>query len=269
MKRLKSYGATTIKEYQQPRREQRQVILEAAPEAGLTVTSEGDAEPLFCIGLTMDAHTGFEHPILAVPLYRDITEFLGQAGVFYSPTFVVGGSGPWTEDYFYQQAEIWKDEKLRRFTPWRKLEPHTWRRMLRPVTDYSFPLIAQGLADVIAAGGYGAIGVHGQQQGIASHFEIWAMASAMPPLEALRVAILHGAMMIGIQQDVGSLEVGKLADLLVLNGDPLDNIRHMASIRYVMKSGMLYDGDTLDELWPSREPFGDFYWRQPGARPER
>lgn len=268
VKRIKSYGATTIKQYQQPRREQRQMLVEAAREAGLMVTSEGDADPLFCIGLTMDGHTGFEHPILAVPLYRDVTEFLGQAGVFYSPTFVVGGPGPWSEDYFYQESEIWKNEKLRRFTPWRKLEVHTRRRMLRPVTDYPFPLVAQGLADIIRAGGYGAIGAHGQQQGIASHFEIWALASAMPALEALRVATLHGAMMIGIQQDVGSLEVGKLADLVVLNANPLENIRNTTNIRYVMKAGKLYDGDRLDELWPAQEPFGDFYWRQKGARPD-
>ncbi|MFQ5845711.1 MAG: hypothetical protein ACE5JG_12065, partial [Planctomycetota bacterium] len=59
---------------------------------------------------------------------------------------VVGGAGPWGEEYFYQESDVWKNEKLRRFMPWRWLEPHTRRRPLRPTTDYPFPLPAPGAA---------------------------------------------------------------------------------------------------------------------------
>ena len=273
VKRLVSYGARSIKEYQQRRRDQRQMTVEASREAGLMSTCEGDADHLEYIAIAMDGHTGCEHPILTLPLQRDVTQFLGQAHFFYSPTLNVGGPGPWGEDYFYQESDIWKSPRLQRFVPWRWLYPHTQRRALRPVTAYPFPIIAQGVADVVAAGGHGTIGAHGQLQGIDSHFELWQMASAMTPLQALRTATLSPARFIGVDQDVGSLAVGKLADLVVLNGNPLENIRHSADIRYVVKSGVVYDGETLDEVWPEAKPFPRFFWYmagvqtgQPGAR---
>jgi len=258
--RLKSYGARSIKEYQQRRRDQRQKTVEAAREAGLMVTCEGDADHLEYLAIAMDGHTGCEHPILTLPLYRDVTQFLGQAGFFYSPTLNVGGAGPWGEDYFYQESDLWKNPKLQRFIPWRWLYPHTQRRTLRPVTTYPFPITAQGVADIVAAGGYGAIGAHGQLQGIDSHFELWQMASAMTPMQALRTATLFPAKFIGVDQDVGSIVVGKVADLVVLNSDPLVNIRNSTDIRYVMKGGVLYEGDTLDQIWPESKPFRKFFW---------
>src|SRR5688500_16064953 len=258
--RLKSYGARTVKEYRQRRRDQRQKTVEAAREAGLMVTCEGDSDHLEYLASAMDGHTGCEHPILTLPLYRDVTQFLGQAGFFYSPTLNVGGAGPWGEDYFYQESDLWKNPKLQRFIPWRWLYPHTQRRTLRPVTSYPFPITAQGVADIVAAGGYGAIGAHGQLQGIDSHFELWQMASAMTPMQALRTATLFPAKFIGVDQDVGSILVGKLADLVVLNSDPLANIRNSTDIRYVMKNGVLYDGDTLHQAWPEPKPFRKFFW---------
>jgi len=266
--RLKSYGARAIKEYQQRRRDQRQKTVEASREAGLMVTCEGDADHLEYIAIAMDGHTGCEHPILTLPLYRDVTQFLGKAEFFYSPTLNVGGAGPWGEDFFYQEADLWKKPKLQRFIPWRWLYPHTQRRIARPTTSYPFPITAQGVADVIAAGGFGAIGAHGQLQGIDSHFELWQMASAMTPMQALRTATVHPAKFIGVDQDVGSVTVGKIADLVVLNSDPLANIRNSADIRYVMKGGALYDGDTLDQIWPEAKPFRKFFWYTEAVQPQ-
>jgi Tol biopolymer transport system component/imidazolonepropionase-like amidohydrolase len=264
--RLKSYGARSIKEYQERRRDQRQETVEAAREAGLMVTCEGDADHLEYLAIAMDGHTGCEHPILTIPLYRDVTQFLGQAGFFYSPTLNVGGPGPWGEDFFYQESDIWKNPKLQRFIPWRWLYPHTMRRWLRPVTSYPMSLVAQGVADIVAAGGYGSIGAHGQLQGIDSHFELWQMASAMTPMQALRTATLSPAKFIGVDRDVGSIVVGKLADLVVLNSNPLTNIRNSADIRFVMKAGVVYDGNTLDQVWPQAKPFGKFFWWMDGVQ---
>lgn len=137
---------------------------------------------------------------------------------------------------------------------------HLRRRVLRPETDYSFPLLAQGMADIIAEGGFGAMGSHGEHHGLNAHWEVWMGASALGPLEALRVASLHGAIFLGAQEDIGSLEVGKLADLMVLNANPLDNIRNTADMRYVMKGGILYEAETLDEIWPRNRPFGPYFW---------
>ncbi|MEO6446595.1 MAG: hypothetical protein ABIZ91_06655, partial [Gemmatimonadaceae bacterium] len=114
--KLKHWGAVSLKQYQQPRRDQRQWVMEAARKHNMQVTSEnGDLE--YTLGMVMDGHTGFEHPMSYTPLYSDFTTFLGKAHATYSPTFMVGGPGPWNEDYWYQESEVWKDPKTRRFMP--------------------------------------------------------------------------------------------------------------------------------------------------------
>jgi imidazolonepropionase-like amidohydrolase len=262
--RLQSWGAVSVKQYLQPRRDQRQWISDIARKKGLMVTAEGDSLE-YNLGMIMDGQTGWEHPMSYTPLYGDAAQFFGRAGAVYSPTFIVGGAGAWNEEYFFQQSDVWKDEKQRRFMPWRQLVPHARRRWLRPETDYSFPFIAQGLADIIAAGGHGAIGSHGQQHGLGPHWEIWMAAAALGPMGALELASRDGAYFLGAQKELGSLENGKLADLVVLNANPLENIRHTADILYVMKGGILYDAKTLDEIWPEKRPFGPYYWVDPDA----
>jgi len=264
IKKLQSWGAVSLKQYMQPRREQRQWVTDIARKLGIQVTSE-NGDLAYTLGMIMDGHTGFEHPLSYLPLYADVTTFFGMAHATYSPTFMVGGAGPWNEEYWYQEMEAWKDAKTRRWMPWMQHIPQTRRRMLRPSTDYSYPFIAQGLADMIAAGGYGAIGAHGQHNGLGSHFEVWMAAAGTGNMGALEVASLHGARFIGREQDLGSIEVGKLADFMVLNSNPLVNIRNTADIRYVVKGGVVYDDETLDELWPRQRPYGPMYWQNPDA----
>ncbi len=262
--KLKHWGAVSLKQYQQPRRDQRQWVMEAARKHAIQVTSEnGDLE--YTLGMVMDGHTGFEHPLSYTPLYSDLTRFFGMAQATYSPTFMVGGPGPWNEEYWYAESEVWKDAKTRRFLPWVSYIPQSRRRMTRPATDYSYGWIAQGMADMIAAGGFGAIGAHGQHNGLGSHWEVWMAAAATGPMGALEVASLHGARFIGRSADLGSLEVGKFADFMVLNANPLDNIRNTANIQYVVKGGIVYDDETLDEVWPRQRPYGTPYWVVPDA----
>jgi imidazolonepropionase-like amidohydrolase len=132
--------------------------------------------------------------------------------------------------------------------------------MLRPESDYGFPLIAESLKDVIEAGGYGAIGSHGQIHGISSHWELWMTAAGMSNLQAIRVATYHGAYFLGMQDDLGSLEEGKIADLLVINSNPLDDIENTLDMMYVMKDGKLYEAATLNEVWPEKKKYGPYYW---------
>jgi hypothetical protein len=139
------------------------------------------------------------------------------------------------------------------------LIPDTRHRMLRPVTDYSFPMLAQGEADIIANGGYGSIGAHGQMHGIGDQWEIWMAASALGSMGALEVANLHATRFLGMDH-IGSIEVVKLGELLLLNGNPLENIRHTNDIQYVMKAGTIYDAETLDEVWPKTSAYGKYFW---------
>ena len=258
--RLQSFGATALKQYLQPNREQRQWITEIARKSRLRVTGEGSSDLLHKLTMLMDGQAGFEHPTPYVPLYQDVAKMFGMSHTTYSPTFMVGGTAPWNEEYFFQMSDVWKSAKEQRWIPWRQLLPHLRRRWMRPVTDYHFGVQAQALADIIANGGYGAIGSHGQAHGIGSHWETWMIASATGPMGALEVASLHGAHFLGADKDLGSLEVGKLADLMVLNANPLDDIHNTANIAMVMKAGTLYDADTLDEIWPEKKPFGTYYW---------
>lgn len=259
VERLASWGATAVKQYLQPRRNQRQWVAEAARSRQLMVTSEG-SDLAYNIGMIMDGQTAWEHPLSYVVTYGDVHKFFGRAGAVYSPTWVVGGTGPWNEEYFFQESDLWKDEKQRRFMPWRQFIPQQQRRMLRPTEHYGFPLISQSLADIIAEGGYGAIGSHGQAHGLASHWEVWMAAAALGNLGALEVASKHGAYFLGADEDLGTLSPGKLADLLILGSNPLDDIRNTMDIRYVMKAGTIREGDTLDEVWPRQIPFGPYYW---------
>lgn len=260
--RLADWGATAVKQYLQPRRDQRQWVSHAARAKNLMVTSEGSDLP-YNLGMILDGQTAFEHPMSYTPLHGDAARIFGALNAVYSPTFVVGGIGPWNEEYFVQESDVWRDPKLQMWMPWRQVLPQTRRRMWRPETDYSFPFVAQGMADVIAEGGGGAIGSHGQAHGIGPHWEIWMTESATGPMGALEVATIHGARFLGADRDIGSIEVGKLADLVVLGSNPLDDIRNTTDIRYVVQGGVVRDGMTLDEVWPVARPYGERWWTDP------
>jgi len=259
VRKMADWGAVAIKQYAQPRRDQRQWMAEASRTVGLNETSEG-GHFMEDLGFIMDGQTGWEHAFSEVPMYSDGAKFFGKAGATYSPTLVVAGPGAWSIEYWFQQSDVWKDAKQRRWFPWRALVPQTRIRWLRPETDYSYPLIAQAMADIIAEGGFGAIGSHGEHHGLASHWEVWMGASALGNHGALEVASLHGARFLGADKDLGSIEVGKLADLMVLNSNPLENIKSTLDMKYVMKGGKLYDAMSLDEVWPKAVPFGPYYW---------
>jgi Tol biopolymer transport system component/imidazolonepropionase-like amidohydrolase len=259
VRRLADWGATQIKQYAQPRRDQRQWIVEASRQVGINVTSEG-SDFFEDLAMVMDGQTGFEHPFSEVPMYSDGAKFIGMAGATYSPTLVVAGPQSWNIEYWFAERDWWKDPKQQRWFPWRALMPELRTRNLRPATDYSYPLLAQAMADVIKEGGMGAVGSHGEHHGLAPHWEVWMGASALGNYGALEVASLHGAKFLGAEKDLGSLEVGKLADLMVLNSNPLTDIKNTLDIKYVMKGGRLYDGFSLDEVWPKQTPFGKAYW---------
>ncbi len=259
VRKMADWGAVSIKQYAQPRRDQRQWMAEASRTVGINETSEG-GHFFENLGFIMDGQTGWEHSFSELPMYSDGAKFLGKAGATYSPTLVVAGPSAWSIEYWFQESDVWKDPKQRLWFPWRMLVPQTRVRWQRPATDYSYPLVAQAMADIIAEGGWGAIGSHGEQHGIAPHWEVWMGASALGNMGALEVASLHGARFLGADKDLGSIEVGKIADLMVLNKNPLDNIRNTIDAQYVMKSGTLYDAMSLDQLWPKAVPFGPKYW---------
>ena len=260
-RRYKAQGATFLKEYLQPRRIQRQWLAQAAREVGISITAEGGGELKQDLSMVLDGYTGFEHSLPVVPIYRDVIELIARAGTAYTPTLVVAFGGPDGQNHYRQRYDIHADEKLRRFTPHDRVDRLARRRSLVLEDDYHFPLVAKGAVDIMRAGGTIMIGAHGEQQGLGYHWELWAMAEGgLTPFEAMVVAARMGAEGIGVGEDLGTIAPGKLADLIVLNRNPLADLSTTVDIRYVVKNGAVYDAETLDQVWPQQVPFPPFFW---------
>jgi Tol biopolymer transport system component len=262
LRRYSTYWDTkTIKQYMAGNRQQRQWIAMAAREQQLMPTLEGGLDLKLNLTQIIDGYAGLEHSLPIVPLYKDVVELVAQSGIVYTPTLLVLYGGPWAENFFYEEGDIHDDEKLRRFTPHARLDEAVLRRPWFHPQEYAHPMHAKVLADIVKAGGRVGLGGHGQRQGIGVHWELWAIASGgMAPHEALKVATIVGAGAIGLDKDLGSIEPGKLADLMVLDRNPIEDIRHTNTIRYVMMNGSLFEGETLDMVWPEKTPLPRQYW---------
>ena len=254
------YRTKTIKSYLTGNRTQRQLLLQAARKAHLMPTVEGQSDLKMDITHIIDGFSGNEHLLPTVPIYKDVAELVARSGVFYTPTLVVTSDGPQTENYFFTHFEIHDDPKVRRFIPHYLVDAKTMRKTWVRESEYTFPEVAKGLEKIVRAGGRVCVGSHGQMQGIAFHWEMWAMATGMSNMEVLRAATQNGADAIGYGQDLGSIEVGKLADLVILDRDPLEDIHNTTAIAYVMKGGEMFEGSTLNQVWPMDKPLQKLWW---------
>ena len=264
--RLRAYAeyfdTKTIKMYVAGNRQQRQWIIMAARELGLMPTTEGSLNLRQNIAETIDGYPGLEHSLPVYPVYDDVLELFVASGRVYTPTLLVAYGGPWAENFFFQTEDVWGDEKLQRFTPTEELMSMTRRRgQWFMEEEHVFDDHARFVADLVAAGGKAGVGSHGQLQGLGYHWELWAMAAGgMPPMDALRVATLHGAEAIGLDRDLGTVEPGKLADLVILRENPLEDLRNTNTVAFVMKNGRLYDADSMAEVFPRQREIEPLWW---------
>ena len=278
LKRYKQhYRTPNIKSYMVGNRKQRQWVVMASKELGLMPTTEGGRDMKLDLTHAIDGMHGNEHTLPVFPLYKDVVELFARTKTAYTPTLLVNYGGIIAEEYFYATTEVHDDRKLNRFYPHNVLDDLTRRRRVWARQDeFVFPQAAEAAAKIQRAGGLVGVGGHGQLQGLGYHWEMWALAmGGMTPREVLEAATIDGARIIGFDEDLGSLEKGKLADLVVLDRNPLENIRNTNSVRYVMKNGELYEGQTMNQIWPAQKPLPAFWWHntgpitQPGTQSRR
>jgi len=261
IRRLKAVGAFSVKSYNQPRRDQRQQILAAAQEQDVLVVLEGGALFHHNMSMIQDGHTGIEHSLPLAAVYDDVRQFWAGSGTGYTPTLVVAFGPIWGENYFYAQDAVWENERLLAFNPQGSIDARARRRITVPDEEWGHIETARVAAELSREGVLVNLGAHGQRNGLDAHWELWSFGlGGMTPLEALRVATLNGATYLGLDHEIGSLEPGKLADLLVLEANPLDDLRNSERIRWTMINGRLFDARTMDEVGNHPTPRLPFWW---------
>ncbi len=265
--RMQAMGAFSVKSYNQPRRNQRQQVLQAARELKMMVVPEGGALFQHNMSMIADGHTGIEHAIPLANAYEDVLQFWAKAEVGYTPTFNVAYGGLGAEYFWYQESDVYKHPRLRRFVPNRVLNARARRPAKAPHHEWNHIDVAKFAKRLIDAGGYVQLGGHGQREGLGTHWEMWALAQGgFTNHEALRSGTMHGAWYLGLDGDLGSLTVGKLADVAVLSGNPLEDIRQSESIRYVIANGRLFDAATMAQIHPNQAPAPSYFFERDGVR---
>ena len=263
IRRTKAFGATSVKSYNQPRRDQRQQVLQAARELGVNVVPEGGSTFFHNLSMVQDGHTGIEHNIPIAPVYNDVLEFWSKTKVGYTPTLIVNYGGLNGEKYWYQKSNVWENEKLLRFTPKGVIDVRSRHRTMAPDEEYEngHILTARQVNALAEKGVKVNLGAHGQLQGLGAHWELWSFVQGgMSNHEALKVATINGAQYIGMDKDIGSLKEGKLADLIIMEKNPLNDIRNSETITHTMINGRLYETDTMNEIGNEPKEREAFYW---------
>jgi imidazolonepropionase-like amidohydrolase/Tol biopolymer transport system component len=263
LRRSKAYGAFSVKSYNQPRREQNQMIVQAARELKMEVVPEGGSFFYHNLAMIMDGHTTVEHNLPVATLFDDVIQLWKNSQTAYTPTLIVAYGSISGEYYWYQHTNVWEKERLLRFTPRSVIDARSRYRTIIPEEEYEngHILVSKSLKKLNDAGVKINMGAHGQIQGIGAHWEIWMMQQGgMSNLEALKTATINAAQSLGLDDWIGSLQPGRLADLLIMDKNPLDDIRNTESIRYTMVNGRLYDAEQMNEEGNYKKPRTKFFW---------
>ena len=262
LRRMKAVGAFSVKSYNQPRREQRQQIIQAARELQMEVVPEGGSTFSHNMTMILDGHTGIEHNVPVFPLYKDVKTLWNASKTAYTPTLIVSYGSQSGENFWYDRTNVWENERLLTYTPRHIIDEKSRRRTTSEFKDYGHINVSNAVKQLADGGTKVNLGAHGQIQGLGAHWELWMLAQGgMTPLQAIRCATLNGAEYLGMGKELGSLETGKLADLIIMDENPLDDIRNSEKIKQVMINGRLYDAETMNETGSREKPRNKFWFQ--------
>lgn len=265
--RLKAAGAISVKSYNQLARSARQQIIEAAAKHDIMVVPEGGMKFQHNMNHLVDGHTSIEHSLPIAQVYDDVKQLWSQIETGYVPTFVVSYGGLMGEEYWYDRTDVWLNERLMRYSPRQFVEPRSMRRPKAPDHHYNHINVAKTAKALRDLGVRVMIGAHGQREGLAPHWEMWIMAQGgFTPWEALRGATWDAAIHLGMDQDIGSIEVGKLADIAIIDGNVLDDIQLSEHVSHTLLNGRLYEAATMNEVVTGDRPRAPFFFQQPGGQ---
>lgn len=259
LERLKKVGAFSVKSYNQPRRNQRQQVIAAARELEMMVVPEGGSLLQHNLSMIADGHTTVEHSLPVGSIYNDIKQFWSQTQVGYTPTLVVAYGGISGENYWYDKTDVWAHPRLSMYVPADILQARSMRRPHAPESHYNHFNVANVANELSKLGVHPNIGAHGQREGLAAHWEMWMFAQGgMNNMEVLKTATINPATTFSLEHQLGSIKEGKLADLIVIDGDPLADIRVTDRVTYTMVNGKLFNAETMNKLngdKAQRKPF--------------
>ena len=247
-----SLGATVLKESDAHLRQWRQWFVAAALESSLGIVAHMED---FDGSMTriVDGFTGGEHPSLPAPFYRDVQELLTRSGFIWTPNVRITWSSRGNlEDVrlFFCNAVFQTGNRSYR----EKLDSYPFvcgGEQRSPRVSYETHRISRVARQVARAASAGVtIGVGGHTMpGAVLHEEMWYLSKGGMPIEdVLRATTMNNAKKLGLQEEVGSLEVGKIADFLVLDENPLDDILNTLSLTYTVQGGIVYDSATAERI---------------------
>ncbi|WP_175596942.1 amidohydrolase family protein [Peristeroidobacter soli] len=276
MARKKALGGTIVKSYRQPMRSQRQMLIKAGREAGVMVDVEGESNFYLDLTAVIDGNTNQQHNLPVATYYDDVVQLFKHGQTPHTPTLIVLNGELLGDNFIYQKQRVWEDPKVRQFVqvvtsgyspvP----TPHYAPPYVRGMTtinvadelwDVGFRSVSRSVKKLDDAGVIVNAGSHGHVIGLSLHWEMWLLSQGgMSNMNVLRTATLNGARTHGLDKQMGSLEPGKLADIIVLDRNPLEDIQNSNSVRYTMVNGRLYDANTMNEIGNYNKPRGKFFW---------
>ncbi|HUE79647.1 MAG TPA: amidohydrolase family protein [Sphingomicrobium sp.] len=246
-------GAIYIKSYMQPTRDKRRMLLQAAEEAGIPVTTEGGSKLDAFLTHIVDGHASIEHEPVIDDVRDDVIQLFTRTGTFLTATLTASEDA---RNFFFSRDDDPLGEKYRAFA-YQPANVQMHNAQFVPDNSVSAIRSARSVARLIRAGANVAIGSHGQPNGLGMHWNLWLLQlGGVTPHEALVVATIGGAKKLGLSNDIGSIEPGKLADFIVLEGNPLYDIRNTERIELVVKNGDLFDVSGKYSGLPQMAPLG-------------